>query len=56
MHSVFKVYNIYLQACCNETTVQMNTQRNWLKDTILIVDCRILRIVEFDLKILDQYY
>ena len=53
MHSVFKVYNIYLPACCNETTAKMNTQTNWLIDTILSVDCKILTIVEFDFKILD---
>ena len=29
----------------------MNTQANWLMNTILSVDSRILRIVEFDLKI-----
>ena len=53
MHSVFKVYNICLPACHNETTVWMNTQTNWLINSILNVDYRILRIVEFDLKILE---
>ena len=33
--------------------VEMNTQTNWLIDTNLSVDCRILRIVEFDLELLD---
>ena len=31
----------------------MNRKINWLIDAILSVDFRILRIVEFDLKILD---
>ena len=34
----------------------MNTQSNWLIDTIFSVDCRILRIAEFDLKILDYHF
>ena len=33
--------------------VEMNTQTNWLINTSFNVDCRILRIVEFDLKLLD---
>ena len=33
--------------------VGINSQTNWLTDTNLSVDCRILRIVEFDLKLLD---
>ena len=53
MQSVFKVYTIYLPACRTETTVYMNTQTNWLIDGILSVDCRILRIAESDLKMLD---
>ena len=32
----------------------MNTQTNWLINTNLSVDCRILRIVEFDLELLDS--
>ena len=55
MHSVFKVYNIYLPACHSETTVSINTQTNWLIDAILSVDCRILRIVKSDLKILYKW-
>ena len=34
-------------------SAEMNTQTNWLIDTNLNVGSRILRIVEFDLKILD---
>ena len=52
MQSVFKGYNIHLTACHNETTV-MNTKTNGLINRNLSVDCRILRIVEFDKKILD---
>ena len=33
--------------------VKMNTQTIWLIHTNLSVDCRILRIAEFDLKLLD---
>ena len=33
--------------------VEMNTQTIWLIDTNLSVECRILRIVEFGLKLLD---
>ena len=33
--------------------VEMNTQTNWLIDTNLSVDCRILRIAEFDMKLFD---
>ena len=33
--------------------VEMNTQTNWLIDKNLSVDCRVLIIVEFDLKLLD---
>ena len=36
-----------------EYCVKMNTQRNWLIHTNLRVDCKILRIVEFDLKLSD---
>ena len=53
MHSVFKVYNKYLPAWWNETTIQMNTEKNWLIHAVLSVDCKILRIVDSDLKILD---
>ena len=53
MYSVFKVYDIYFPACRNETIVLMNTQTNLLIDAIFSVDCRILRIVESDLKKID---
>ena len=33
--------------------VEMNTQTNWLIDTNLSVDCRILIIAEFDMKLFD---
>ena len=33
--------------------VEINTQTNWLIDTNLSADCKILRTVEFDLKLLD---
>ena len=33
--------------------VEMNTQTNLLIDATLSIDCRILRIVEFDLKLLN---
>ena len=33
--------------------IGVNTQTNWLIDINLGVHCRILRIVEFDLKLLD---
>ena len=33
--------------------VEMNIQASWLVDTNLNADCRILRIVEFVLKLVD---
>ena len=52
MQAIFKVYNIYILACRNETTA-MNRKTNSLINTNLSVGSRILKIPEFDLKILD---
>ena len=38
--------NVEMKHC-----VEMNAQTNWLIHTNLSIDCRSLRIVEFDLKI-----
>ena len=55
MHSLLKLYVVYLLACRHETTVLINTETNGQIDTNLSVDSRTLRIAEFDLKILGQY-